>query len=385
MAKNSLSDKIIQSEIRNMSIECAKVNGINLSQGFSDTEINHIISSAAKKAIDLGNNHYTRFDGTTEIRNVLSEKLKAYNKITADPEDNIIVTNGSTAALFCILYALLRQGEEVLLFEPYYGYHLNTILVLNLLPKYFELSFKENWSIDFEKLRKSITPNMKAIILNTPTNPSGKVFTREEIYEICKIAKEKNIYLITDEIYEYFLYDGVEHVSPGSYNEFKDTVITIGGYSKTFSITGWRIGYIVCDIKYKETIGFVHDLMYVCAPAPLQSGVAAGIKLLTVKFYNELKNSYSKKREIICTALSNCGLNPIIPKGAYYVLADISRVPGRNSKERVINILNKTGVASVPGVAFSSTSQGEYMARFCFAKKDLILFEAAERLRLLNL
>ena len=384
MKQNFLPNEIIQSEIRNMSIECAKVNGINLSQGFSDTEINEVISKAAKDAIDLGNNHYTRFDGIPEIREALSKKLKDYNKIVADAEDNIIVTNGSTAALFCVLYALLRANDEVILFEPYYGYHLNTIFALNLKPSFFELK-PPDWSIYFEKLKKSITPKTKAIVLNTPTNPSGKVFTKEEIYSICKLAKEKNIYLITDEIYEYFLYDNVEHVSPGSFEEFKHVVITIGGYSKTFSITGWRIGYIACDKKYKEAIGFVHDLMYVCAPAPLQSGVTAGIKFLTDQFYSDLKKSYARKREIICSALETSGLRPIIPKGAYYVLADISRVKGISSKEKAMYILEKTGVACVPGEAFYSKNSGANIARFCFAKRDHILIEASDRLKLLNL
>lgn len=385
MAKHSnLSDKIIQSEIRNMSIECAKVNGINLSQGFSDTEIQSVISKAAKEAIDQGNNHYTRYDGITELRQVLSEKLLNYNKIVNDPEENVIVTNGSTAALFCVLYALLKKGDEVLLFEPYYGYHLNTILALNLSPSFFELQ-APNWEIDFEKFKLSITENTKAIILNTPTNPSGKVFTKEEIFDLCKIAKEKGILIITDEIYEYFLYDDEEHLSPGSMEEFRDIIITIGGYSKTFSITGWRIGYIVCSKELKDTIGFVHDLMYVCAPAPLQSGVAAGIKMLTDDFYADLKSIYSKKRDIICSALERNGLKPITPKGAYYVLADISNVPGNGSKERAMYILAKTGIASVPGEAFYSNNRGEHIARFCFAKRDSILTEAAQKLDLLRL
>lgn len=379
-----ISNKIIQSEIRNMSIECAKVNGINLSQGFSDTEINDVISKAAKEAIDAGNNHYTRYDGILELRNALSSKLLSYNKIKADPEENIIVTNGATAALFCVLYALLKPRDEVLLFEPYYGYHLNTIHALNMSPVFFELPAPE-WSIDFDELEKSITKNTKAIILNTPTNPSGKVFSKNEIYEICRIAKEKKIYLITDEIYEYFLYDDEKHISPGSFTEFEDTVITIGGYSKTFSITGWRIGYIACNKNIKEVIGFVHDLMYVCAPAPLQSGVNAGIKLLTDEFYLDLKTAYSKKREIICSALEATGLEPIIPKGAYYVLADISKVKGNSSKEKAMYILEKTGVACVPGEAFYSTAAGTNIARFCFAKRDHILIEASERLKMLNL
>ena len=381
---SSLSDKIIQSEIRNMSIECAKVNGINLSQGFSDTDLNEVISHATITAIETGNNHYTRYDGIFELRKILSNKLLSYNKIKADAEDNIIITSGSTAALFCVLYALLKRGDEVMLFEPYYGYHLNTILALHLIPSYFELK-PPGWEIDFDNLKASITKNTKAIILNTPTNPSGKVFTKEEINKICMIAKEKNILIITDEIYEYFLYDDEEHISPGSIEEYKDIVITIGGYSKTYSITGWRIGYIVCSKELKDTIGFVHDLMYVCAPAPLQSGVAAGIKFLSEDFYKELKVSYAKKREMICSALNRNGLEPIIPRGAYYVLADISKIPGASSKDKAMYILHKTGVACVPGEAFYHSASGKNLARFCFAKKDSILIEAAERLKFISI
>lgn len=378
--QKEISEKIIQSEIRNMSIECEKVNGINLSQGFSDTELSSIIGDAAKSAIDDGANHYTRFDGIGELRSVLSDKLKKYNNIDADPEENIIITNGSTAGLFCVLYALFQPYDEILLFEPYYGYHLNTIYALNLTPKFVEL-VPPDWGLSLEEIKKTITSKTKAIILNTPTNPSGKVFSKQEVQLLAQIAKEFGLYLITDEIYEYFLYDDASHFSPASLDELKDSVITIGGYSKTFSITGWRIGYIVCNKEIKEKIGFVHDLIYVCAPAPLQKGVVQGIAKLDEKFYENLKNTYQIKRDLLCGALMEIGLTPIIPQGAYYVLADISIVKGNSSKERVINILNKTGVASVPGNAFYNSNRGDNFARFCFAKKKDVLLEAVSRLK----
>jgi aminotransferase len=188
MAKfSNISSKIIQSEIRNMSIECARVKGINLSQGFSDTELQPVIGTGAKNAIDQGINHYTRFDGVTELRESIAVKLERYNKISADPEKEIIVTSGSTAALFCVLFALCKPKDEIILFEPYYGYHLNTILAVNLTPKYVTMH-PPDWTIDFKKLEKTITPKTKAIIVNTPTNPSGKVFSREELIQLGRMS-----------------------------------------------------------------------------------------------------------------------------------------------------------------------------------------------------
>jgi aminotransferase len=373
---NNLSSRIVQSEIRTMSIECAKVGGINLSQGFSDTELQPVIGTAAKEAIDQGHNHYTRYDGIPELRQAISEKLRAYNNLEADPEKNIIVTSGSTAGLFCVLFAICRPKDEIIVFEPYYGYHLNTIFAMNLVPKYHRL-VAPDWKIDLHRLERLVTARTKAIIVNTPTNPSGKVFSKEELKSICGFAKRHNIYVVTDEIYEYFLYDGAVHVSPGSLKEYAGEVITISGYSKTFSITGWRIGYVVSPAKLTQTIGFVHDLMFVCAPAPLQEGVVAGVRGLGPDFYEDLKRAYLRKRDLLCGALEKAGLPPVTPKGAYYILADISRIKGATSKAKVMKLLRNTGIAAVPGEAFYHDRAGENLARFCFAKKDDVLERAA--------
>lgn len=380
----SISSNIVQSEIRNMSIECARVGGINLSQGFSDTDLHEVISRAAKDAIDRGNNHYTRYDGIPELREAIAKKLETDNRIMADPDKNIIVTSGSTAALFCVLFAMCKPKDEIIVFEPYYGYHLNTIFAMNLVPKYYRLD-PPDWTIDVSQLERTVTSRTKALIVNTPTNPSGKVFSESEVRDLCKFAKKHSLYLITDEIYEYFLYDGAKHVSPGSIKGYSDTVVTISGYSKTFSITGWRIGYVVCPTKLSQTIGFVHDLMYVCAPAPLQVGVVAGIRSLGPDFYETLRLSYQRKRDLICGVLDEVGLTPIVPRGAYYVLADISSIAGSSSKERVMRLLKKTGIAAVPGEAFYHDGAGEELARFCFAKGDKVLEKAAKALKAQNL
>lgn len=378
--KPHIASNVVQSEIRNMSIECAKVNGINLSQGFSDTDLHPVIRRAAQAAISAGHNHYTRYDGIPRLRRAIAKKLAQYNGIQADPDENIVVTSGSTAALFCVLFALCQQNDEVIVFEPYYGYHLNTLFALKLKPKYHRLEAPE-WGIDLKKLEALVTSCTRAIIVNTPTNPSGKVFSEAELRALCEFARRHNLYVITDEIYEYFLYDGATHVSPGSFTDHASRVITISGYSKTFSITGWRIGYLVCPAHLTQTIGFVHDLMYVCAPAPLQTGVVEGIDKLKRRFYLELATSYRRKRDILCGALDEAGLRPIIPAGAYYVLADISAIEGDSSKAKVMRLLKDTKIAAVPGMAFYHDKAGENLARFCFAKRDSVLLKAARILR----
>jgi aminotransferase len=186
--------------------------------------------------------------------------------------------------------------------------------------------------------------------------------------------------VFTDEIYEHFLYDGRRHIAPATLPGMKERTITISGLSKTFSVTGWRIGYCLSDRKWAQTIGYFNDLVYVCAPAPLQAGVARGILALGQDYYRGLSVDYQKKRDRLCQALSRAGLHPFIPEGAYYVLADLTRIPGSSSKERAMTLLQRTGVAAVPGEAFYQGSGGEHLARFCFAKKDDELEEACRRI-----
>jgi aminotransferase len=219
----------------------------------------------------------------------------------------------------------------------------------------------------------------------TPANPSGKVFDEKELKLIADFAIRHDLFIFTDEIYEYFIYDGRPHISPGSFPEIADRTITISGYSKTFSITGWRIGYSVCNKKWADMIGYVNDLVYVCAPAPLQMGVASGIDQLEKYYYQELCKEFRSKRDMICSTLTRVGLKPIVPAGAYYVLADASRLPGRTSKAKAMYLLEKTGVASVPGNAFYHDRGGEDVLRFCFAKSDDVLKEACKRIEALRL
>jgi aminotransferase len=376
---SSRAERIVQAEIRSMSIECEKVGGINLAQGVCDTEIPAPVRQAAHEAIETGINSYTRYDGLAVLRDAISRKMRDYNGIPADPETEIVVSTGSTGAFYCACLALLNPGDEIILFEPYYGYHVNTLLAVEAVPRYVTLQ-PPDWRFRAEDLESAITPRTRAIVVNTPANPSGKVFTRLELEEIADAARRHDFFVFTDEIYEYFLYDGGQHISPGALPGMAERTITISGLSKTYSITGWRIGYSVAQPQWSRMIGYMNDLVYVCAPAPLQAGVARGLEELTPAYYKSLGLEYVRKRDLICQALDNAGLVPFIPAGAYYVLADASRVSGAGSKEKAMNLLRRTGVASVPGEAFFRGSGGDNLLRFCFAKSDGDLAEACRRL-----
>jgi len=380
MKLSARAGRIAQSEIRVMSIECDRVRGINLAQGVCDTPVPIEVRQAAEAAIEAGHNSYTRLDGVSPLREQIACKMRSFNKVDCNAETDIVVTAGSTGAFYCAALALLNPGDEVILFEPYYGYHLHTVLSVDAVPVYVRLRGPD-WNFSVDDLERIVTPKTRAIVVNSPANPSGKVFTRAELEVIADFAKKYDLFVFTDEIYEYFLYDDLEHLSIATLPGMKERTITISGYSKTFSITGWRIGYSISDARWAHAIGYYSDLCYVCAPAPLQFGVAAGIAQLQPDFYAHLREEYKHKRDLICSTLSDAGLTPSVPQGAYYVLADASRLPGNSSKAKAMYLLDKTGVACVPGGAFYHDDAGENLIRFCYAKTDADLNQACERLR----
>jgi aminotransferase len=366
-----------------MSIECESAGGINLAQGVCDTEVPIHVRRAAQDAIERGSNSYTRFDGVAELRAAIAVKMQRYNGITVDPESEICVSSGSTGAFYSACLALLNPGDEVIVFEPFYGYHISTLLAAEAVPRYVTMH-PPDWRFDRRELEAAVTDRTRGILVSTPSNPTGKVFDRNELETIADLSADRDLFVFTDEIYEYFVYDGLAHLSPGALPGMANRTVTISGFSKTLSITGWRIGYSVSDARWARMIGFMSDLVYVCAPAPLQYGVARGLALLGTGYYEHLRTTYSEKRDQICNALLRAGLLPHVPKGAYYVLADASRLPGRTSKERAMALLNQAGVASVPGDAFFHAGGGENLLRFCFAKTDAELDEACRRLGALH-
>ena len=373
--------RTVQSEIRVMSIECEKIKGINLAQGVCDTPVPTEVREGARRAMEQGINSYTRAEGLAPIREAVAQKMRRFNRIECDPETEVIIHSGSTGAFYAACLALLNPADEVILFEPYYGYHLNTVIAVEAVPAYVTLR-EPDWSFSPDDLERAVTPRTRAIMINSPANPSGKVFTREELGWIADFAKKHDLFVFTDEIYEYFVYEG-QHISPATLPGMRERTITISGYSKTFSITGWRVGYTICDRKWAQAIAYFHDLIYVCAPAPLQMGVAEGIFNLPESFYQDIAKEYVQKRDLLCGTLKEIGLPPSVPKGAYYVLADASILGGKSSKEKSMTLLRETGVATVAGSAFYHGRGGENLVRFCFAKTDGELEEACRRLRML--
>ena len=380
---SSRHEWVRKSELRAMSVECERVGGVNLSQGVCDLAVPEPVVAAARAAIDAGDNSYSRHDGTRQLREALAGKYERNYGLSVDPETNIVVSAGATGALYCACLALLEPGDEVLLFEPYYSYHESTIAATQGVPV-FVPTHAPDWSFSMDDLEKAVTSRTRAIIVNTPSNPSGKVWSREEMENIAAFSARHDLFVFTDEIYEHFIFDGGEHISAATLPDMWERTITISGLSKTFSITGWRIGYAICDEKWAKAIGNFSDLVYVCAPTPLQLGAAAGIVELEDTYFNNLSDKYRKKREILCSGLSDAGLTPCIPQGAYYVLADVSSLPGADSKERALHLLEKTGVASVPGQEFFKGDAGDSIVRFCFAKEDDVLEDACNRLQALR-
>jgi aminotransferase len=363
-----------------MSVECDRIGGINLAQGVCDTPVPAPVQEAAIQAIHDGHNIYTRLDGIARLRNAIAAKQRRDYALDYDPEREILVSSGATGGFHAAVMALLNPGDEVLLFEPFYGYHVSTLRSLRVHPVLVPLA-EPDFALEIDALRASITPRARAMVLNTPANPSGKVFTRAELESIAEIVLEHDLFLITDEIYEYFVYDGARHISPATLPGMKERTIVLSGFSKTFSVTGWRLGYAAAGEKWIAAMSYFHDLTYVCAPSALQHGAAAGMEQLPPSFYVQLAADHQSKRGRILSALRAAGFEPTTPAGAYYVLADATALPGKTSAEKARHLLAATGVASVAGSAFFRPGRGENFLRFCFAKKDHDLDEACERLR----
>ncbi len=383
LGENQRLAGLVQSEIRAMTLACTQVQGINLAQGVCDTGVPPVVVDAAKQAMEQGLNAYTRYDGLAELRQALAKRMGVFNHMTVNSETEVTVSAGATGAFYCVCMGLLQPGDEVIIFEPYYGYHVSTILAVEAVPKFVSLRGPD-WSLSLDELEQAITTRTKAIVVNSPGNPSGKVFAVEELQAIAEMATRHDLFIFTDEIYEYFVNDDRMHVSIASLPDMADRTITISGYSKTFSITGWRIGHAVAAPRWSSMIGAMNDLVYVCAPAPLQYGVAVGIQTLGAEFYKEMQRAFQRKRDRFCQVLQGIGLSPTIPQGAYYVLADVSGLPGTTGKERAMFLLEKTGVAGVPGEAFFQGDKGASYIRFSYAKTDADLDVACERLQRLR-
>jgi aminotransferase len=374
-----------QSEIRaiSMAINNSGPNAINLAQGICDTETPAVVLKGATDAINSGQNIYTRFDGIQQLREAIAMKEKRDYDVELNPDTEIVVTNGASGAFYGAILALLNPGDEVLLFEPFYSYHVTQLASNGVKSNFLRLT-EPTWEFTDEQLEAAITPKTRAILINTPGNPSGKVFTHDELMRIGNVCEKHDLIIFSDEIYEYFVYEG-KHVSPIAIPSLRPRTVVIGGFSKTFSVTGWRIGYCLAPPEAAAAIGRLNDLVYVCAPAPLQVGVAQGIANLPLSHYDDLMKDHLEKRDLICASLTKAGLTPTVCKGAYYLLCDVSKIEGATSKDKALKLLELTGIGGVPGSAFFHDNSGDHLIRLCFAKEKHVIEECCRRFEALNL
>lgn len=366
-----------------MTRACLEVGGLNLGQGICDLPTPPPVAEGAIRAIRERQSTYSFPEGIPELRAALATKLRRDNGLEVDPATEVVVTAGSAAAFTCALHGLLDAGDGVLIPEPYYGYHVGAALVAGLVPEHVRLTAPD-FRLDEAALEAAVTSRTRALVLCTPSNPTGRMLTRSELEGAARVAHRHDLLVITDEIYECIRYDGREHVSPATVGGLFERTVTIMGLSKTFSITGWRLGYAVARRELAQALTLVHDLFYICAPTPLQHGAVAGLSLPD-SFYDGMRADYSRKRAWILEALDAAGLSPVVPEGAYYVLADVSAMAEADSKAAAMRLLRETGVASVPGRAFHGLGDdgrpgGEHLVRFCYAKEDEVLVEACRRL-----
>ena len=305
----------------------------------------------------------------------LAKRVKQYNGMDFNPETEITVTCGSTEAMMASMLAVIQPGDEVIVPEPFYENYGPDTVISGAVPRYVRL--EDDFSIDEEAWKAAFTKKSRAIILNTPNNPTGKVFSRKELRFIADLCIDHNMIAITDEIYEHILYDGRKHVSIGALDGMRDRTITIGSFSKTYSVTGWRVGYALAGQEITSRLRKIHDFLTVGAPAPLQQACVAALQL-PESYYKELAQDYDRKRKILYNGLVNAGFSCQLPEGAYYIFTDIGE-SGMDDAGFARRLVEKAGVAAVPGSSFYHDG-GETKLRFTFSKKDETLVEACKRL-----
>ncbi|MCL4730786.1 MAG: aminotransferase class I/II-fold pyridoxal phosphate-dependent enzyme, partial [Planctomycetes bacterium] len=306
-----------------------------------------------------------------------------FNGVNYDPETELCVTVGSSGAFASAVFATLDPGDEVVLIEPFYGYHLNTLLLAGIRPRYARMSLK-TMTLDRASIEQAISLRTKGIVVCTPGNPSGMVYGRDDLAWLGELAAHHDLLLYTDEIYEYIVYDGRAHISAASLPGLRERTVTIGGYSKTFSITGWRIGYLAAPADILARAAVCSDLLYVCAPHPLQRGVLAGLSS-PPEYYAQMCRDYQKARDSICDALEAARFAVYRPQGSYYVIADFSALGWPDDQTASAELLKRARIAAIPGGAFyePGSGRGRNQLRFCFAKEPDVLAEACRRLRAL--
>lgn len=367
-----------ESVIREMTRLCNQHGGINLAQGFPDFPAPAALKEAACAAIMADINQYAVTWGAPALRQAIATKAVAFNRLPdVDPDRHVTVTCGATEAMMAVMLSVVNPGDEVIVFEPFYENYGPDAILSQATLRFVPLE-GPTFAIDPDKLRAAFTPRTRAIVINTPHNPTGKVFDRAELTLIADLCREFDALAITDEIYEHMVYEG-EHVSIGSLPGMAERTVTISGLSKTFAVTGWRLGYAIAPEALTNAIRRAHDFLTVGAPAPLQQAAVTALGFGS-EYYADLLASYRAKRALMHEVLTAAGLNPLMPQGAYYMMADI-RPYGMKDVEFVRFLIERIGVAAVPGTSFyADKAAGEGFIRFAFPKKPETLMAAKERL-----
>ncbi|HEX5703374.1 MAG TPA: aminotransferase class I/II-fold pyridoxal phosphate-dependent enzyme [Pyrinomonadaceae bacterium] len=378
-----------ESVIREMTREAMKYGAVNLSQGFPDFPAPEDIKRVAMQAIADDVNQYAITWGAKDFREAIAKKTKWYLGLDIDPETEITVTCGSTEGMIAAMMATVDPGEEVIVFEPYYENYAPDAILSDAKPRYVPLRAPD-WTFDRDELRAAFNPKTKAIIICNPNNPTGKVFTRDEMEFIAGLCQEFDALCFTDEIYEHILYprEGAEiaHISMAQIEGMRERTVIVNSMSKTYSVTGWRVGYCIASPEITSAIRKVHDFLTVGAAAPLQAAGAYALSL-PPSYYDHLQADYRARRDLILPELEKAGFKTFRPDGAYYVMTDISNFGFKDDIEFTRHLIREVGVACVPGSSFYSADAaglGSQQVRFCFCKKDETLMLASERLRKLN-
>ena len=382
MAKINISNRVKnlkQSGIRAASMRCAELNGINLGQGVCDLPIRDEIKQAAIKAIDHDKSLYSACEGIAPLREKLASKINKFNKIPVSIE-NILVTHGATGAFYTAITALFEPGDEVILFEPFYGYHKHLLQLHNINVKAVKINMQD-LSFDFAELEAAVTNKTRAILICTPCNPAGKVFSKQELLHIGKLAEQHDFIVMTDEIYEYITYPGYTHTSIASLENFKERTLTLSGFSKTYNMTGWRLGYVSGPEKIIERMALVQDLVYICPSTPMQHAVLAALDLPET-YYTDMADLYLKKRDKVVSSLQDMGFKITSPQGAYYLLADFSELGFEDDVAAASFLMETAKVATVNGRSFyTDPEDGKYILRFCYAMSEEKLDKAMEQMQ----
>jgi aspartate/methionine/tyrosine aminotransferase len=367
-----------ESVIRGMTRLASEHGAINLAQGFPNFPAPDVLKEAAAQAIRDDVNQYAITWGAKRLRDALARKYAEWYGMVVNPETEITVTCGATEAMASALLAIVDPGDEVIVFEPFYENYGPDAVLSGAKPVYVPLA--ATGELDLDRLAAAFSRRTRAIIVCTPNNPTGRVLSRRELGAIAELCRRHDAYAVTDEIYEHIYYEG-EHIPIATLEGMRERTVTISGASKTFSVTGWRIGTIVAAPDATDAIRKVHDFLTVGAPAPLQEAVAVGLETLGDEYYQGLIRDYRVRRDLLCKALVDAGFRCTPPQGAYYVLADCSAVSELPDDEFAIWLTKEIGVAPVPGSSFFSNPEaGRRMVRFAFCKTEDLLREAALRL-----